>query len=597
MQPVGLQEWIHKIEEGEGTKYIRLVFFILAALALTVFWHVREAKNFTTIEAMDAAQVGRNLAEGKGFTTKFVRPFSIALIESHRGSGPAPALLKEAHPDIANAPLYPALLAGLFKIMPVNWEVPGERFWRYQPEYFIGGLNQLLFFGALFLVFRLSTRLFDKAVGVLAVVLMMLTELYWQFTTSGLSTLLLMVLFLWLVDVLVTFEAGARAGEGKRSAAWLLGRAAYAGGIVGLMGLTRYSMLWLIIPVAVFLAATGAGSRGKLAATAIAITALIMAPWLFRNYNLSGNPFGTAGFAIHHGTSPFPGHLLERAMPENLELQLNKIELGQYPRKLFVNAREIITKEIPLSAGNWIAALFVGAMLIPFRNPALARLKYFTVGTVLLFIVVEALGRTSLSAESALINSENLIFVFTPLFFLFGCGLFYILLDQVELPAPWLRAVIILGFVTVLSLPMMLRLLPPREMPVMYPPYWPPAIHEVSQWLEPEELMMSDLPWAVAWYGNRQSIWTTLDVGASERDDFYAINDERKAIKGLFLSPVTTNQRFLTEMWQGREGVWAKFYLQVMVAKNLPSGFPLKMAPPGLLPDHLFLSDRIRWRQ
>jgi hypothetical protein len=42
-------------------------------------------KNLSTIEGMDAAQVGRNFAEGKGFTTEFIRPFSMYLVRKHQG--------------------------------------------------------------------------------------------------------------------------------------------------------------------------------------------------------------------------------------------------------------------------------------------------------------------------------------------------------------------------------------------------------------------------------------------------------------------------------------------------------------------------------
>jgi hypothetical protein len=179
----------------------------------------------------------------------------------------------------------------------------------------------------------------------------------------------------------------------------------------------------------------------------------------------------------------------------------------------------------------------------------------------------------------------------------FGCGLFFILLDQIEFSGLWMRSLLQVGFVVVMSLPMIFRLLPPRPSPYDYPPYFPPTIQMVSSWLEPHELMMSDMPWAVAWYGDQQCIWATLDVGADRSDDFYKINDDRKAIRGLYLTPVTTNRRFLKEMRQDRaEGTWANFYLDVMVLKNLPTGFPMRMAPPGMLPDQLFLSDRIRWQ-
>jgi hypothetical protein len=594
MQPFGLQEWIHKIEEGEGAKFIRLGLVFLALLGLAALWHIREAENFNTVEAMDAAQLARNIAEGRGYTTDFVRPFSIALIEAHRGRGSDPETLTKGHPDLANAPLYPLLLAGIFKVFPVKWEIAEQAFWRYQPEWFIGGFNQVLFFAALFLTYRIGSRLFDKAVGFVAAALIGLTEQYWTFATSGLSTMLLIALFLWLVDALITVEAGTR--EGQRSKGWFIGRAAIVGAIVGLMALTRYSMGWLIIPVAMYLAAIIAPARGAVASTALLVFGLFLGPWIGRNVAVSGTPFGTAGYAMHQETSAYPGNMLERSMPENITMAMNRVELEQFPRKLFVNGRDILTNELPSAAGNWISALFLGALLIPYRNVGLGRLRLFAGGVLLLFVIVQAVGKTALSAAVPKFNSENLLVVFTPLFFIFGVGLFYILIEQFEFPAPWLRTAAVSAFLLVMSLPLLLRVMPPRNVPFDYPPYYPPYVQMVSAWLEPDELMMSDMPWAVAWYGKQQCIWTTLDVGTDPTDDFYRVNDEHKAIRGLYLTPVTTNRRFLTEMRQGKEGVWANFYLDVVVMKNLPTGFPLKMAPPGMLPDQLFLSDRIRWR-
>ena len=69
-----IQEWIYKLEVGEGTRVIRLVLAILALLALAALYDLREYKNFSTAEAMDSAQLARNIAEGKGFTTLFIRP-------------------------------------------------------------------------------------------------------------------------------------------------------------------------------------------------------------------------------------------------------------------------------------------------------------------------------------------------------------------------------------------------------------------------------------------------------------------------------------------------------------------------------------------
>src|SRR5688572_29344162 len=123
----GLQEWIQKIEEGEVAAYIRRAFFFLALLGITAVWHIREAKNFASVEAMDAAQIARNISEGKGFSTDFVRPLSISIIEKHRSE--KGSLLKQPHPDIANPPVYPVILAGLMKVLPFKWQI-GTEFWR-----------------------------------------------------------------------------------------------------------------------------------------------------------------------------------------------------------------------------------------------------------------------------------------------------------------------------------------------------------------------------------------------------------------------------------------------------------------------------------
>jgi 4-amino-4-deoxy-L-arabinose transferase-like glycosyltransferase len=589
----GLQELIHKLEEGEGAKYIRIAFFVLALLGLTAVWHIREAKSFSSIEAMDAGQIARNIADGNGYSTDCVRPFSVSLIEQHRGG--RGSLLKEPHPDLANAPLYPVVLAALMKVLPFDWKVSAATFWRYQPEVLIGWFNQVLFFVAMFQVFWLASRLFDRAVGFLSAILLGLTEVFWDFTTSGLSTMLLIVMFLGLVHLLVLLDECVR--EEIKPKVRILSLVAAAGLLVGLMALTRYSMGWLILPVAGFIALYAVSLRAPAALLSVALFGITLAPWLVRNYQVSGHAFGLAGYAIHEGSNVFPGHILARSMPKNMTLELNKIDTEHYLKKLFVNGRDILERDLPESAGNWILAFFLGAIFVPYRNPTLGRLKLLMMAALGIFVVVQAMGRTGYSDHAPRFNSENLLVILTPICFIFGAAFFFTLLDQIQFPLPWLRSAIITLFVLVLSLPLIFRLLPPRSMPSNYPPYFPPVIQEAASWMKADELIMSDMPWAMAWYGQRQSLWMTLDVGAKPEDDFFHINDDHKAVKGIYLTPLTTNAKFLTEMRQSREGVWGKFYLEAVVLNNLPKGFPLRMAQPAWLPDQLFISDRIRWPQ
>jgi hypothetical protein len=127
---------------------------------------------------------------------------------------------------------------------------------------------------------------------------------------------------------------------------------------------------------------------------------------------------------------------------------------------------------------------------------------------------------------------------------------------------------------------------------VNFPPYHPYIIQYVSSCLNEQELMMSDVPWAVAWYGQRQCIWLTLDA----EDEFFAINDLTKPVRGLYLSPLTMDSRFATDWIKPGQKGWGQFILEwIVVRGQLPLRFPLRVAMPNLLPDQIFLSDRMRW--
>src|SRR5215467_3890254 len=139
-----LQDSIHKLEEGGGLRPVRIGMAVLLIFALTALYDWRAYRNFGTQEAMDAAQVGHNLAEGRGFSTQFIRPFSIFLLKSHaKASGSTsadPARLKSPHPDLDNPPVWPIVVAGLIKILPFQFEV-SAKLTRYEPDFLIAIFN------------------------------------------------------------------------------------------------------------------------------------------------------------------------------------------------------------------------------------------------------------------------------------------------------------------------------------------------------------------------------------------------------------------------------------------------------------------------
>jgi hypothetical protein len=611
-----LQDLLHRFDVGGGMRYFRMGLMVMVILLLAVGYNLRAFKNMGTQEAMDAAQLARNIAQGKGYTTLFIRPFSIFLVKKHNletqgapvvGKVADLAKLGNMHPDLANPPVYPVVLAALMKVLPFDYTVSttkrfwslGGGFWRFEPDFLISLFNQLLFLALVVLVFFLARRLFDPGVAWLSAGLLLGTELLWRFSVSGLSTMLLMVIFLGLVWCVVLLEQEARMP--KWGPAGILVLAGLAGAMVGLGGLTRYAFIWLIFPVLAFVVLFGGQRRIVLALILLAAFAMVMGPWIARNYSVSGRPFGTATYTIMENTLLFPEFRLQRSLEPDFGAT-SLWRLIPFWLKLNLNLRQIVTSELPKLGGNWVAAFFLVGLLIGFRNPAISRLRYFLLGCLLVFTLTQALGRTQLSEQSPELNSENLLVLLSPLVLVYGVSLFYLLLDQMPLPFPEFRFVVIGGFSVVACLPMFFVFLPPGTDPRAYPPYQPQAIQTVAGWLKEKELAMSDIPWAFAWYGQRQCVWLTLKCapdtkGIIVHEDFFAINDYHKKINELYLTPETMDARFLSQWVMASDRTWGNFILETFLKKQVPFNFPLAQMPTGSLQaGQLVFTDWQRWK-
>jgi hypothetical protein len=88
---------------------------------------------------------------------------------------------------------------------------------------------------------------------------------------------------------------------------------------------------------------------------------------------------------------------------------------------------------------------------------------------------------------------------------------------------------------------------------------------------------MSDMPWAVAWYGQSQSIWATVNPDA----DFFAINDYLKSIQALYLTSNTTDTKFSSQFYGGAKQNWGGFIMGCLMRREQkqngpPASFPLQ---------------------
>jgi len=659
--PVRLQEVIYKYGLGAGRSLLKYAAAVIAMIGLAVWYDTAAFRNLSTQEGMDAAQLARNLAEGKGFATDFIRPISLGLLRKHslaqqvaaapRAPGPtnaaAPAAaldvcrLNRLHPDLANPPLYPLLLAGALKLMPFGYPDlpanPTKNFTVYLPDLWIAMFNQLLLLAAAVMVFRLARQLFDEPVAWVSGTVFLGADLFWRFSISGVSTLLLLILFLGLVEVLAKLEAAAREPSAHYRRLFIL--AGTAGVLAALGGLTRYGMGWLIVPALFMIGSLPQPSRVALTLTAVAAFLAVMTPWVVRNHDLSGAPFGTAGFAIYQNTPHFPDDELDRSLAPDF----STVSTAEFSRKLGLNVKEIIQHDLPGLGGSWVSAFFLVGLLVPFRNPTLGRVRWFVASCLGFLVVAQALGRTGLTAAEPDINSENLLAVAAPLVLIYGVSLLFTLVDQTNLQSPGGKYSLVGLFCLVADAPLIFTLLSTAPSPIVYPPYYPPWIQEKAQYVGEGEWLMTDIPWATAWYGRRQSVWLTLKhkdaSGQRLRNNFYEVNS-LKPVKALYLTAKTLKsiesrsleqwlradddsaifsrfrQRVLAGSKERDQGMtdaelmaalrerlitnasrktdtaesWEEFVLGILLKSEVPTGFPLPRAPAGLLPE-LFLTD------
>jgi hypothetical protein len=618
-----MQEWIHKLEEGPWYRYVRLALGVIVMVGVATWYDLSVYRNLSTREGMDAAQLARNLAEGRGYTTHFIRPFSVFLMKRHvsearelaAAGGPvaAPdagqaerlrqAKLLEPHPDLANAPVYPALLAGALKVMPFAYPdlTKAQSFSVYQPDLWIALFNQALFLIAVGMVFGLARKLFDEAVAWVSAAVVLGTEVFWRFSISGLSTLLLVVIFLGVVWMLAAMESAARS-EPAKSPRWWTIMAVGVGLLAGLGALTRYSFALLIVPVGFAVGSLPGLNRGRVVPVTVAAFLLVTLPWAVRNYALTGTPFGTAGYEIFQGTPFFPQDQLERSLNPDLSVA----EVSQVLDKALLNLKEVVQLDLPRLGGSWVSAFFLVGLLVPFRNPVLGRLRWFALGSLGVLLLAQVVGRTAGEGLRMDVDASNLLVVAGPLAFMFGVSLFFVLLDTFGIKFPPVRYSVIGGFCLLASASLWLALLTPsRERLVFYPPW----VQDRAQLVAEQDLIMSDIPWAVAWYGQRDSLWLSLkyreDAQRSLRNDFYASFEAVRPIRALYLSfqalkAVETQPLWDWALREGEEG-WEKFVqdwegfilVGAFLHREVPSGFPLKRAPRGLLPE-LFLTDSER---
>ncbi len=561
----GFQEAVHSLEQGKLAPLLRGLAAFIVLIAVTLLYLFVQFSGFNSETAMDQAQIGRSIASGNGFTTKYVRP--MALWQLQESDIPIPS---ENLADTSNPPLPPLVNSVPLALIKNSWKMEPTSF-IYAGDRAIAVTSVLIFLIAVGVTYVVLRRLFDARLAFYACIIVLLTDILWQFSLSGLShplLLLLLMLTSWAIVHALDHQEDVDAASTLRP--WLLQAAIGIG--FGLMTLTNYVASWFFIGYLFF--AFFYFRPRLLPVAAIIAFVLALTPWVIRNFAVSGSPFGLAIYPIS-----------DPSFYQTLRPDFDELFFG-FKRKFRIGVVDQINSLFGYLGICLAAAMFFPALFHRFKRPEVGAFRW----CVLAMWVGAVIGMAAYGPIDQTIGAIQLHSVFIPLMVGFGVAFLLVLWNRLHFDLSILRVIFISVVIIVCAIPMLLTLFAGKSRVINWPPYVPPYIAILGQWYEPTETLCSDMPWAVAWYADRRTLLlpdspkTMVDLS-----DYEVIG---QPISGLYLTPITGNAMFLGDIVSGRYRAWAPF---IMRNPNF-TGFPLKTAVPLPIDNQTVLyADYDRW--
>ncbi len=518
----------------------QIVTYILIALVLIFLYLMFMAGQFhglTDANAMDYAQVARNLAQGEGFTTNFIKPISLTINAS-----------LDRHPDLTYPPLHPWFTSLVMRARGTN----------DQAAALASGIPFLL---TVPLVFVLTGWFFDQRTAWLATALHFTNIKMLHYAISGLEVCLLS---LWLLILFMVLYKYSQQPDLRPALATAIGL------LIGLIYLTKYIWGVVLIPVLIYLYySTERHTRTRTLLIVVIVFAVVISPWCYRNYRVSGNPFFTwRWYEIVMNTRTNPGMTLYRSLPEKLPNPVTYVLV--HPMEIYEKLRAGVVNlySVPARiAGVYTTAFFLVAILVPLSTRDFERLRYLLYGVLGLVTV-------SLLFVAA---ASRLLYPVAPLASIVAAAFFFrILLPLVQDYVTPLRrrctaigiAVLMLLHTTPLLLALTTRRRPGEKPPIQQSQAWADQAKELGG-----SPIITDQPWLLAWHNDMTAVWIPkTDV------DLKRIQQRVGQLPWMLLTPaITRNQTSerteqWTRLWQQAMRQEIPPYLGFVVAGRIGDG-------------------------
>lgn len=567
-----VQDWIFRLDVGTGLGFFRLGMFALGVLLVVLLYTGTQFYGLRDPEAMDMGQLGRNLWRGRGYVTQNIRPLELWYLNS---IGRPPLDEKTGtQPELWTPPMYPWVLSVAFRLSPPEFEVAGGAM-TLGADRVLMVVGWVFFLVGLAMMYVLARELFDHRVAVMSSFLYLLCNPLLESAIAGVPIGFLSVLFMvaaWGVLKAEKWQASGRSGW------WVNGALAASALAVGLGTLTQYAFVSVLLPLIVYVAVSFPKQWMAKAGLCLGVFLLVLTPWVVRNWKVSKTMFGLSHYELLEGVGEGTAREIR---PGELQRmyggEIPRLRVRQQLRSALAKGRELYEVTLKDVGSNYLIAFFLVALLHRFRQEEVFRLRRFifwSLLTTMMWLSVVGPPR------------RNFLTIFLPLIIVYGVAFFYVMFERLQFRTRLLRKGVVGLFALFNALPFFFMLLPPRTT-VPYPPYDGGIVTAIGRVFRQEEALVSDIPWAVAWYADRTAIWAPL-----KEEHYFAINDEVKLISGIYLTQQTLLQQGVLDVIAGHQRFWIQMF---QPPQNWNPQFPLQFFRP-VSPDgqQVLISNRPR---
>ena len=578
-----LQDWVYEVEAGSIRLWLVRIALVLLVGGLAGWIGLREFNGLRSMEAMDFAQQGRQLAQGKGFTTLFVRPLALWQLRAKDGNQAPPVY---EFPETLTPPLYPLLLAGLFRggqiLHLLDFEVSPESvksFRIYTPDYVPLVLNLLAIVAVTLVIFLWGSAQFDIGVGLLAGVFFLGSANLWDLALEGGCSLLVVLLYAstgYLLSHLWRRQDGEVTAVGTMGGHFL----AFFGGILmGVTPLVQVIHIWPVL-VLVFLSLFFLGQEKWSLLLGALIPITLFLAWLGKLWVITGNPLGLNWAYFLNDSANYPGNIVWRTFSFDVE----KTDVWRRSLGSVLRGGSILLQKGPMLCGSALAGI-LGFVTLLHRF----RLRSATMGrNIWGGVVITLLIATAFVVRSDDQTGIPILITLLPVACVYGSAFLWILVERLKLELDLLGK-LIACMVGLLALsPTVARLLLPEPPPFAFPPNYPPIFIFMRSWFEPNEFQASDLPWAESWYANTPTLWLP-----TTREDFLKIHDRITPVLSILFTPMSSDVKMYSQMLSDNSEwkAWADL-IRRQEPPDLPQAFATSLPPNN---DYLLLSIQKRW--